>query len=315
MPKVSVLIPVYNVERYIARCAKSLFEQTLDDIEYIFVNDCTPDKSMDILNEIISCYPERKNQIRTIKHIKNRGLAAARNTGLDASSGEYIIHCDSDDWVEPEMYEEMYNKAIEEKSDVVICDFISEKQKISKYIRQYPETDPHLLIKSIFNQIAYPSGWNKLVKRNILIQHQLSYIENIDMCEDVLMATKLFLFTKRISYINKAFYHYNRTNPNSYVTVLSTKSLNQRADAIIEIERFYKEQNAYYEYKEDIDNLKILIKYLQLKQGNKVMSKNAISLFEEVNDSIFTSTMKTGRKIKLWLAIRCPLLIPALKKI
>ena len=101
MPKVSVVIPVYGVEKYIERCARSLFEQTLDDIEYIFVNDCTKDRSIDILNEVINDYPARKQQIRIVHHKENKGLPFARQSGWQVATGEYVANCDSDDWVDP----------------------------------------------------------------------------------------------------------------------------------------------------------------------------------------------------------------------
>ena len=124
MPKVSVIIPVYGVKKYIERCARSLFEQTLDDIEYIFVDDSTPDNSISILRKVLSEYPNREKQVKILHHEKNKGLAQARQTGLKIASGEYIAHCDSDDWVDVHMYEEMYNKAIEEDADVVVCDYV-----------------------------------------------------------------------------------------------------------------------------------------------------------------------------------------------
>lgn len=92
MSKVSVIVPVYKVEKYIERCARSLFNQTLDDIEYIFVDDCSPDRSIEILNQVIGDYPRRKDQVQIIHHASNQGLALARQTGLKAATGEYIAH-------------------------------------------------------------------------------------------------------------------------------------------------------------------------------------------------------------------------------
>lgn len=112
-PLVSVIVPIYGVEPYIEKCARSLFEQSLENMEFIFVNDCTPDKSVEILRQVIEDYPRRYLQIQIIEHEENRGLAMARNSGLLIAKGEYIIHCDSDDWVELDMYEEMYEKALE----------------------------------------------------------------------------------------------------------------------------------------------------------------------------------------------------------
>ena len=97
--KVSILVPVYGVEKYIERCARSLFEQTYDNIEYIFVDDCTKDRSIVILQKVLEGYPNRKNQVKILHHEKNRGLSAARNTALDASTGDYLMHVDSDDYL------------------------------------------------------------------------------------------------------------------------------------------------------------------------------------------------------------------------
>ena len=125
--KVSVCIPVYGVEKYIERCARSLFEQTMrDGIEFIFVNDCTPDKSIEILEKVLAEYPHRKKQTQIINHEKNSGLVAARKTGLAHATGEYIIHCDSDDWVELNMYEKMYHAAKAADADMVYCDYVKE---------------------------------------------------------------------------------------------------------------------------------------------------------------------------------------------
>ena len=90
MPKVSVIVPIYGVERYISRCAYSLMEQTYSNVEYVFVNDCTKDSSMEILNNVIAEFPSRTQQCRILDHIENKGLAAARNTGINVASGDFI---------------------------------------------------------------------------------------------------------------------------------------------------------------------------------------------------------------------------------
>ena len=96
---VSVIIPIYKVEKYVCRCAETLMQQTLEDVEYIFVDDATPDKSMEVLSTVLAKYPHREEQIHIIHHKKNQGLPAARNSGLRIATGEYVFHCDSDDYV------------------------------------------------------------------------------------------------------------------------------------------------------------------------------------------------------------------------
>ena len=136
MPKVTVIVPVYGVEKYIERCAVSLFEQTLDDIEIIFVNDCTPDRSMEILDRIIEKYrflfEEKKYIVRTESMLTNSGLPAVREHGTKLAIGDYIIHCDSDDWVDIKSYRKILTKLKEfvEKDDLpdmVIASYVYEK--------------------------------------------------------------------------------------------------------------------------------------------------------------------------------------------
>ena len=122
-PKVSVIITVFNCEKYIETCACSLFEQTLDNIEYVFVNDASTDNSITILNRIIRNYPTLERHTIIINIKRNRGVSNARQIGIGKATGEYIIHCDSDDWIDKNMYEQLYKKAKETDADIVGCNF------------------------------------------------------------------------------------------------------------------------------------------------------------------------------------------------
>ena len=113
------MVPVYGVEKYIERCARSLFEQTYENLEYIFVDDCSPDKSMEILMRVMEDYPNRKEQVRIIHHEHNRGLAAARNTALDAATSSFITHVDSDDYLSLEAIQLLVEKQVETGADIV----------------------------------------------------------------------------------------------------------------------------------------------------------------------------------------------------
>ena len=117
--RVTICSPIYGVEKYIERCAVSLFEQTYSDIDYVFVNDCTKDKSIEVLNRVIERYPERKKNVRIINHEKNRGLSAARNTGVDNAKTDFLIWVDSDDYVEPKMVELLVKKQLNSNADIV----------------------------------------------------------------------------------------------------------------------------------------------------------------------------------------------------
>ena len=206
MPKVSVIIPVYGVKKYIERCARSLFEQTLDDIEYIFVDDSTPDNSISILRKVLSEYPNREKQVKILRHEKNKGLAQARQTGLKIASGEYIAHCDSDDWVDVHMYEEMYNKAIEEDADVVVCDYIvTNDTSVIKTINACHAKSAKQLIENCLFQRDPWSLWNKLFNRKAY--SNIEYPKGA-MGEDMVTIIQLLWNCKMLSYIKKPYYQY-----------------------------------------------------------------------------------------------------------
>lgn len=207
--KISVCIPVYGVEKYIERCARSLFEQTMTDgIEFIFVNDCTKDKSIEILEQVLSEYPQRKDQVKIIHHEKNGGLVAARNTGLKHATGDYIIHCDSDDWVDLNMYETMYNKAIETDADMVYCDFYESSENKDCLVTHAGTCNAEKLIKEMFYGITHSALWNKMFKREIALRSDLYCPDHICMCEDLLRTVQMLLHCCTISYIAKPGYHY-----------------------------------------------------------------------------------------------------------
>jgi len=119
MPKVSILVPIYNVAPFILKCCKSLFNQTYQNCEFVFVNDCTPDNSIELLNSLVDEYQVRE-KTKIINHLHNKGLAEARNTGVTACSGEYIMHVDSDDYLENDAVEKSVNEILKNEADAVI---------------------------------------------------------------------------------------------------------------------------------------------------------------------------------------------------
>ena len=216
--KVSVCIPVYGVEQYIERCARSLFEQTMrDGIEFIFVNDCTPDKSIEILEQILSEYPHRKEQTKIIHHEHNKGLVGARITGLAHAEGEYIIHCDSDDWVEHDMYEKMYNAAKKNNADIVYCSFFENFASAKMRIKKLPNhTDCDTFLKDVLSGLIHCSLCNKLFRKEIALDEDIKAPEKICLSEDYLRVSQMLLKCHRIVSLPEAYYHYFRARENSY---------------------------------------------------------------------------------------------------
>lgn len=201
---ISVIVPVYNSEHMLCRMVDSLLLQTMDAYEIILIDDGSTDSSGVICDQ----YAEQQANVRVV-HKKNEGVSAARQTGLDAAQGEYVIHADSDDWVEPTMLEELYRKAQEEDADVVICDFYVNQDGYQTYSKQQPTVcEPESMLRDLFQQL-HGSCWNKLVRRDSLNKYHIRFPKGINHCEDLLTWVQLLQHPEiKISYLPYAYYHY-----------------------------------------------------------------------------------------------------------
>lgn len=248
MVKVSIVIPIYNVEKYIEKCVRSLMEQTFEDIEYIFVNDCSPDNSISILKRMISEYPERKDRCRIINHSRNRGLTAARNSGLFAAKGEYIIHFDSDDWAEKTMISDMYNFAVINDSDIVSCNFrmVYSDRIVDCSTVDFTEDKVDSIRKYISHGFNYL--WNLLVKRSIYVGNNIRSLENYSFCEDFNLSVKLMLNANRILRLNKILYNYNRMNFISITHISNGDLMNDELVMYMDLIIYLKEKDVYKYY-------------------------------------------------------------------
>jgi len=215
-PLVSIIVPIYGVEKYIERCARSIFEQIYENLEIIFVNDCTPDNSIEILNNVIEEYPNRKSQTQIINHDQNKGLAGARLTGLKASTGYYIQNIDSDDYLDKNMIDEMVIIAEKENADITICDFMNIYPNQTKHLHVNPSLNPHILLQQVLTGEVHSSVCNKLIKHSLYFDNNIFPIEGLNMREDLSVMFRLLYFAEKIAYISKPFYNYILTNTTSY---------------------------------------------------------------------------------------------------
>lgn len=216
-PVVSVIIPIYNVAKYIERCARSLFEQSLQNMEFIFVDDCSPDNSIQILEEVLDDYPSRKSQVSIVCHESNKGLATARNTGLQVASGSYIAHCDSDDWVERNMYERMLTQAIKDNADIVACDFFMEYLSNRTIWCVVDRKDDVVELLKAYISNGWTVCWNLLVKKDLYDLYRIREYDGLNFGEDYGLSVRLFAVSNKYVRLPQALYHYNRTNVASIV--------------------------------------------------------------------------------------------------
>ena len=241
MPKVSVIVPIYNVEKYLEKCINSLLSQTLEDIQIILVNDGSKDNSGNIAKEY-----EKNNKDRVIYVEKeNGGLSDARNYGLKYATGDFIAFLDSDDYIEKNAYEEMYNKAIEENADYVECDFIWEFPNKIRVDKQYPYKNKKEML-SFVRVVA----WNKLIKRQLITDNNLEFPKGLRY-EDVEFTYKLIPFINKFAYVDKPFIHYvQRKGSIANVQNERTAEIFTVLDNVIE---FYKKNNIYEEYRDELE--------------------------------------------------------------
>ena len=225
-PLVSILVPVYKAEKYIERCARSLFEQTYPNLEFIFVDDASPDKSIEILQKVIQYYPKWQNSTLIIHHHKNRGIAAARNTLIDNCKGEFLFHVDSDDWIEPNAIELLMERQLETDADIVSGKYyrhtINEEQEESIIVvpsSQGKDKEETLKVMLKFGSVV--ATWNRLIRSSLYHDNNIRYAEGIDAGEDLMITPRLVYYSRKVASCNSITYHYNRNNPNSYVSVFN----------------------------------------------------------------------------------------------
>ena len=243
MPKVSVIIPVYGVEKYIERCARSLFEQTLDDIEFIFIDDCTPDNSIGVLKEVINDYQHRVSQIIIERMPQNSGLPRVRKKGVDLATGDYIIACDSDDYVEKEMYKTMLDEAVNNQLDLVQCDIdvVDDSHVINTFTSPEAELTSGRLKELIIQGEISNSLCNKLVKKEVYHCEHITF-PTVGMDEDNALAIQLAFFCDKLGYVRKPFYK-------AYCNRLSIS----RAGGIAKVQK---------QFNESLENSKLIIGFL-----------------------------------------------------
>ena len=205
MIKVSIITPVYNAEKYLSKAIDSITAQTLTDWELILVDDGSTDTSPQICDE----YAAKDIRIKAI-HKKNEGVAMARQTGIAHATGEYSIHVDADDWVEPTMLEELYNKAQFQNADVVITDFFTTNNGKDIYCKQHPSgLDGKNIVYDLLDNKLFGSLCNKLIRLELYKHYNLRFYKGINHCEDLLICIQLMQNDNiKIAYLPEAFYHY-----------------------------------------------------------------------------------------------------------
>lgn len=304
MIDITILIPVYNVEKYIEKCLCSLFGQTYDNIEYIFVDDCGIDKSMSILYSVLEKYPIRKEKVKVIRHDRNRGLAAARNTALMAASGDYVIHVDSDDYLELNAIEKAVKIAKEENSDMVIFDMNLVYTNVTIPSSANASTNRMEYLHRILRRDCAVCVCGGLYRRSLYMDNEIRAVEGLNYGEDYVTKPRLVYYANRISYLPEALYNYVQYNVSSYtknVNLDSIHSVLRACDILCDF--FRNKPQINYELIEN--EIKVRNKVFLLEYCYHKDRKFVCELFPEVRKNI--SLLPWKHKV-VWILSRHKLL-------
>jgi glycosyltransferase involved in cell wall biosynthesis len=280
--KVGVVVPIWNVAPYIERCAESLMNQTLEDMQFVFVDDASPDESVTILCSVLDRFPERSAQVSLVHHDYNMGLPSARKTGLAYINADYVAHCDSDDWVEPDMYEKLYLKGCLNNADIVLCDYY----KNNEVWHNLKVSDDCDWIQGFLHRRIGSALWARITRTEIYRQVEFPK-ENY--LEDWVQAVQTYAYSKVVSFINEPLYHYC----NNETSITKTNSLDNCDDRLRQcmanmklVHDFVISKNLAHE--EDLVYMKILVRKrlfpkLMIRDGRR----QYLDTYPELNHTLF----------------------------
>lgn len=293
---------MYGVEKYIAKCARSLFEQTfLSDVEFIFVDDASKDRSNEVLKSVIDEYAELKLNVKIIQHENNQGLPSARNTGLKHAQGEYVMHVDGDDFLERDALELLYSAVQAHDIDVVWCDYYISFDSKRKVITQPSFTTPEDAVRGMLRGTMKYNVWNKLCRRSLFVDNDINFPDGKSMGEDLTMIM-IFLNAKSCAYVNKPLYNYVQ-NPNQMTAVYNEEKLESLKYNCNRISQYIDQYFGHIDYRSEYSALKQLMKWPFLLDGKYSSYKRWHEWFPESNAYIW-QTKGVNRRIKFieWCA-------------
>lgn len=295
---------MYGVEPYIGHCVRSLFMQTMRDIEFVFVDDCTPDASIEVLLQVLEEYPGRKEQVRIIRHEYNRGVAAARNTGMAAARGEYLLMVDGDDYFELGMAEEIYAEAKRTGADIVFTDFFDTYSNREYYVGAIRGCNNLIDIDAFLRNRQWCFAWNRMIRRRLITENNIACIEGINMWEDHILALQLYYFAERYAYLPKAFVHYVRYNPNSYMSAMSDASRQNRVDVVAFFEQFLRKHGIYERYRDALLQRMLITRFSLISKTSRKGRAQWVDVFAEETNSLICKEGELGfwPRVALWFA-------------
>ena len=258
--RLSVLVPVYGVEPYIAACARSLFGQSVrEGVEFLFVDDASPDGSIAVLERVVKEFPQRQTQIRILHHATNRGLAAARRTAIDAARGEWLLHVDSDDMLLPGALEKLLAAAgTHPGADLIYAGYVATENPAVAPMRgkrvNMPQWNRERILHTLLAQTHRINNrlWGMLIRRSLFTANGIYPVEGINFAEDYAVTPRLVHAAREVAVIPDTLYAYREAREGSYMKRLDDRAAAQYVAANRAVEAYMKAQPDYATYRNSI---------------------------------------------------------------
>ena len=280
--KVSVIIPMYNVSRLLEPCINTLYSQSYRNLELIFVNDCSKDDSLDKLKTLIASRNNSGIETIIVKHDINRGVAAARNTGLDHASGDYIYYVDADDYIEEDTIASMVKEAETHKCDIVSCEWAMTFKNNSRHMKQPDASNGEELFTKMAYGVCRWNLWLFLVRRSLYLDNNIRFIEGVNMGEDMMVMLKIALCANKVSVIHRPLYHYVQTNANAISKDIKPY-IGQIKDNVSEVEQYIVGRYGN-KYDSILQQLKLSLKLPLLISSDTSSYKQWLEWWPETNE-------------------------------
>lgn len=301
--KVTICVPVYGVEKYIERCARSLFEQTYEALDYVFVDDCSKDGSITVLQRVVDDYPQRKPFVRIVRHDRNRGLAAARRTAVEQSTGDYILQVDSDDYLSLDAVSLLVQQVEKTEADIVSAGLNVISATHTNYWPDHVPDDKDAYARLLLIRKCIQGIVGKLIRRSLITEHQLFPPEGLNMAEDYVVMPRVAYFARRVAKVDAPLYNYVKYNPDSYTTALSRRGIDCTVEALSVLEIFFRQVgNASY-YADAIDLAKLYNKVTLFILAGQADYPYVRCLYPEVK--VWQTSIELKHKLLLTLASLC----------
>lgn len=303
---VSIIIPVYNADKTLQQCMASLYAQTYKPLELLIVDDCSTDRSLAVINDcIVNTVNDMNITVKILRHELNRGVAAARNTGLDAATGEYVYYVDADDWIETNALENLMREALRSNADIIGHEWYLSFRQNERYMKQPAFSTAEEVLRKMMSGVIRWNLWLFLVRRSLYTANDIRFIEGMNMGEDMMVMMKLFTCTTIVSSLQEPLYHYVQTNVNSLTKSYSPEHIAQVTANVYEVEKYIGNWDTGKQWKQYIGFLKLNIKLPLLITDDESRYRQWQQWFSEANGFVMKNKLLPLRTRMLqWMAVK-----------